>query len=176
MHESVERLIGWSQSEIALYNQTNRLRTVLDSSMVPFGLSISEYICLSVIHRSHHLTGSAVSREFSIWSILLLFIIYSFLNLNWVIRIWVSIFSVCGPYLSYEFFSILLYYYLADLLEISIYLKGFLVWPLVGTEKVMSSPLTPNWYTKSLILLLYPFSHFTNSYLLISIWKLKSYD
>jgi hypothetical protein len=51
-----------------LHNQTNVLRTPVG----PLGLYIFEYLCLSVIHWSHHLMSSAVSREFFIWSILLL--------------------------------------------------------------------------------------------------------
>jgi hypothetical protein len=43
--------------------------------------------------------------------------------------------------LSYGFYFVLSYYYLAGLLKISICPKGFLLWPLVGTEKVESSHL-----------------------------------
>jgi hypothetical protein len=54
--------------------------------------------------------------------------------------------------LSYGFYSALLYYYLAGLFEILIYPKGFLLWPLIGTEKVRNSPLAPGWYRESSIL------------------------
>jgi hypothetical protein len=45
------------------------------------------------------------------------------------------------PYSSYGLYSAYLYYYLADLFEISIRLKGFLFWPMVGVEKVGTSVL-----------------------------------
>jgi hypothetical protein len=73
------------------------------------------------------------------------------IKFNWVIRIWSSVFTVFGPYSSYGFYSVLLYYYLADLFEILTCPKSFLLCPLVGTEKVGSSLLTPDWYKESII-------------------------
>jgi hypothetical protein len=59
--------------------------------------------------------------------------------------------------LSSEFYFVLLYYYLAGLLEISICSKDFLFCPLVDTEKVGSFLLTHVWYIESPILFIYLF-------------------
>jgi hypothetical protein len=141
LYRIVERRVKWSQSDVALYNQINGLCTVSVSPMGPLGLYISEYLYLSVIQRSHHLMSSAVSQEFSIWSILLLllllllFIIYFFPNwIKWL-----------GHYLQYLVcvghielwilfrFIILLFSRLIRDLDMS---KGL-------------SPLAPDWYRES---------------------------
>ena len=56
--ESAERRAGWSQSEVALYNQTNELYN-------PLVCIYTAHLCLSVIHRPRHLAGSAVPECFS---------------------------------------------------------------------------------------------------------------
>jgi hypothetical protein len=117
-----------------------------------------EHLCPSVIHQSHHLTGSVVPRVFFIWSILclLLFSIWFDPNLNWVIRItWLSVFSVATIFES-GFYSVLLYYYLAYLFKNSVCPKRFLLWPLVGTE--------------SLSFVIISFFSFIDSYLILMIW------
>jgi hypothetical protein len=80
--------------------------------------------------------GSAVQQEFFLSILyLLLFNIWFIPNLiEWLgydfqYLVWAAIFE-------YGFYFILLYYYLAGLLDISIYLKGSLILPLVGTESL----------------------------------------
>jgi hypothetical protein len=96
---------------------------------------------------------SSAMRVFYLINIIIIIIIIIyyiiFLKFNWGIRIWPWVFIVCMPYLSYGFCSDLLYYYLSGLLEILIGPKSFLLWPLVGTEKVGSSHLAPGWYRES---------------------------
>jgi hypothetical protein len=88
---------------------------------------------------------------------------------------WLSVFSVGGHIRVWILFYFIILFYLACLFETSICPKGFLLWPLVGTEKVESSPFVPGWYRESLIYY-YIFFFYTDSYLLLAIWQLKSYS
>jgi hypothetical protein len=45
---------------------------------------------------------------------------------------------------------------------------GFLLWPLVGTEKVENSPLAHGWYRETLICY---YIHFDISRVVISFWR-----
>jgi hypothetical protein len=67
-----------------------------------------------------------------------------------------------------EFYSIFILYYLAGLFRIPVCLNGFLLWPLVGTEKVRSSHLAPGWYRESLICIIF---RFIISRVVISFWR-----
>jgi hypothetical protein len=54
-------------------------------------------------------------------------------RLGWI---WLLVFSV-GGYIRYWSLSrFIILFYLADLFEISVCPKGFLLWPLIDTEKV----------------------------------------
>jgi hypothetical protein len=110
------------------------------------------HICLTAIHWPRHLTGSVVSECFLFGSIL--FYYYSgydlISNLNWAIRTtYLSVFSVSSHIRVWIPLCFITLFYLADLFEISVCLKSFLLWPLVSTEKVWSSPLAPSWYRDS---------------------------
>jgi hypothetical protein len=64
--------------------------------------------------------------------------------------VWSAIFE-------FQFYSIFILVYLAGLFEISVCPKGFLLWPLVSTEKVESSLLAPGWYKESHIYIIFRF-------------------
>jgi hypothetical protein len=70
--------------------------------------------------------------------------------------------------LSLDSTPFLLLFYLAGLFEIPVCPKGFLLWPLVGTERVGSSPLAPGWYKESLICIIF---YFFISHVVISFWR-----
>jgi hypothetical protein len=59
-------------------------------------------------------------------------------------------------------------FYLADLFEISVCPKGFLLWPLVGTEKVENSRLASGWYREAPI---YYYIYFVIARVVISFWR-----
>jgi hypothetical protein len=106
--------------------------------------------------------------------------------------VWATIFET-------EIYFVILYYYIySAYLGSWYYPKGFLFWPLVGTEKVeMRSaslsgynvgshlyifhfdiftgcgPLTLGWYSVGSHL--FSFCQFTGSYLIFAIWQLKTY-
>jgi hypothetical protein len=63
---------------------------------------------------------------------------------------------------------LLLLFYLVGLFEISVCPKGFLFWPMVGTEKVGNSPLVPGWYREALICYYISFCH---SRIVNSFWR-----
>jgi hypothetical protein len=79
-------------------------------------------------------------------------------------------FSVlCGrSYSSLESFSFIILFYLVGLFKISVCPKGFLLWPLVGTEKVENSPLAPGWYREAPI---YYYIHFVISQVVNFFWR-----
>jgi hypothetical protein len=131
MHESVERQVRWSQSEVVLYKHINGLRSVI---WLACGAFWSDYILRTYAWRSF--------TNLIAWRVRKCHECFLFdSNLNWVIRMTLlSVFSVGGHILFYS-----------GLFKILIYLKGFLLWLMVGTEKVGSSPLTPGWYKESLI-------------------------
>jgi len=52
-------------------------------------------------------------------------------------------------------------------------LKGFLLWPLVGTKKVRNSPLAPDWYRESLICY---YIHFIISRVVNSFWRYDNWS
>jgi hypothetical protein len=66
----------------------------------------------------------------------------------------------------YSVFIIL--FYLAGLFEISVCPKSFLLWHLVGTEKVRSSPLASGWYRESPFCIIFLF---IISRVVISFWR-----
>jgi hypothetical protein len=100
---------------------------------------------------------------------------------------------------EYGIYFVVLYYYIYSVyLGSWYYPKGFLIWPLVGTEKVgmrsaglsgysagshlfifrfdtftRCGPLTLGWY--SVCSHLFSICKFTGSYLLFTIWQLKTY-
>jgi hypothetical protein len=137
----------------------------------PLGLCI-HYAPLSVDHSSTpSFDGFGGARVFYFLSIL--FINYSVYDLipNLIERLglkWLSMFSVGGH--IWVWILLCLYYiiYLAGLFEISVCLKGFLLWPLIGTEKVGNSPLAPNWYKEAPFCYYIPLCHYTDSYL---VWR-----
>jgi hypothetical protein len=56
------------------------------------------------------------------------------------------VFSVGGHIRLWSLLCFIILFYLVGLFEISVCPKGFLFWPLVGTEKVGKSPLALGWY------------------------------
>jgi hypothetical protein len=108
------------------------------------------------------------------------------------------VFSVGGHIRDWNLLHDIILFYLSGLFRILVCPKGFLLWPLVGTEKVgMRSsgpsgysvgshlyifyfviftgcgPLTLGWYSVGSHL--FPICQFTGSYLLLAIWQLKTY-
>jgi hypothetical protein len=173
MHESAERRARWSQSEVALHNQTNGLRSV---NWLARGAPWFVYM-----HCTHLPVGYPPApsfdrigcvRVFSIFIniILLLFWIWFDFNLHWAIRTTcLLVFSVGGHIRVWILLCFIILFYLAGLFRILICPKGFLFWPLVGTEKIRSFLLAPGWYRESLICIIFWFFHFTSSYLLLVI-------
>jgi hypothetical protein len=125
------------------------------------------------------LDGFDNARVFYFWSILYYY--YSVYNLipNLIERLgwtWHSVFSVGGHIRVWSIFWFIILFYLAGLFEISVCPKSFLLWPLIGTEKVGMRSSGPQWYSVASHLLLYSVLCFTGSQLLLAIWQLKSYS
>jgi hypothetical protein len=97
------------------------------------------HLYLSVIHRSRHLTGSAVPRVFLFDQNYIYYYFVYDLILNLIERLglkWLIVFSVGGHIRVWILFCFIILFYLAGLFEISVYPKGFLLWPLVGTKSL----------------------------------------
>jgi hypothetical protein len=134
-----------------------RQRITSGKSVGPWGPLVCIYtmhLCLSVIYRPRHLTGSVVLKCFYFWSILYYYYVVYDLISNLIERLWwtwISMFIVVGHIWVWILLYFIILFYLAGLFEISECLKGFLLWPLVGTEKDKNSPLAPGWYREALI-------------------------
>jgi hypothetical protein len=183
------------QSEFALHNQTNVLRSVNRLARgTPWSVYALRIFTCQIIHWPHHLAGSTVSECFFINIIFLLFLIW-FIFLSKFKRlgyhalqrlVWAGIFEI-GIYF------VILYYF-----RILIYPKGFLLWPLIGTEKVRTRSVGLSRYSVGSHLYIFCFdiftgcdplalgrysvgSHlflicqFTGSYLFLAIRQLKTY-
>jgi hypothetical protein len=150
-----------SVSEIALYNQTNGLHIVTHRPVGPPGL----YIYWTSLHVGHSPISSLDGFDSSTSVFYLINIIFNIIQymiwskFNWVIRIHSFQYLVWAAIFEFGFYFVLLYYYLAGLFEISVCPKGSLLWPLVDTEKVGSTPLAPDWYRVSHLLLYYFLIH-----------------
>jgi hypothetical protein len=104
----------WSQSEVALYNQTNGLRVMTNRPVGPLGL----YIHYASLFVGHSLTSS-FERFRSAMSVFLSILYYLLLSIwfdskfKWAIRIEMAFSVYCGrSYSSLDFILFLLYYFL----------------------------------------------------------------
>jgi hypothetical protein len=136
-------------------------------------LGLYIHCALSIIHRPHHLKGSTVPQVFFFDQYYIIY--YSVYNLvpNLIERLelkWFSVFSVGDHIRVWILFHFIILFYLVGLFEIIVCPNGLLLWPLIGTEKVGSSPLASGWYKESPICyyILF-FFHFADSYLLLVI-------
>jgi hypothetical protein len=147
----------------------------------PWGPLICIYTAhlrLSVIHWPRHLTGSTVPRVFFFDQYYIIYYsVYDLIsNLIECLGLkWLSVFSVGDHIRVWILFYFIILFYLASLFEISVCPKGFLLWPLVGTEKVGSSPLAPDRYKEFPFIIIF---YFVISWivLILAIWQLKSYS
>jgi hypothetical protein len=131
MYESVERRAGWSQSEVVMYNKTNRLCLVirLVCGVSWFVYTLRTFVCRSFTdliiwrvrqcHECFYLTNIIFIIQYMFWSKFLI---------EWLGLTWLSVFSV-GDYIRVW---ILLYY-----------LFSRLIWDLSMSEGL--SPLTISW-------------------------------
>jgi hypothetical protein len=150
MYENVDRRAGWSQSGLSCITRPTsyvRCQIRLWDPLVCVYLSTFVYRSFTDL-----VTWRVWQCHKSFYLIIIIIIIHYiiYLRFNWVIRIWLSVFSVCLPYSSYEFYSDLLYYYLAAYLRSQYVRRVFsfdpwlaqrklraLIWPLVGTESLI---------------------------------------
>jgi hypothetical protein len=155
------------------------LRTMINRPMVTYGDQsvYTVYLCSSVIHRPRHLMGLTVSWVFSLINIIYYYYYYSVDDLisNLIERLrwtWRLVFSVGSHIRLWILLCFIILFYLASLFEISVCPKSFLIWPWLVQRK--SETLL--WPLVGSHLLLYLFCHFTDSYLSLAIWQLKSYS
>jgi hypothetical protein len=146
MYGCAERWARWSQSEVVLHNQTNRLCSV---NRLARGAPWSVYALHTFARRLS--TDPVIWRDwrvivFYIWIniILLLFWIWFDSNLNWAIRIpCLSVFCVGDHIRVWILLCFIILFYLASLFEISVCSKGL-------------SLLDPIWYRESRDAVLWP--------------------
>jgi hypothetical protein len=154
-----------------------------------------------IIYWPRHLAGSAVSEYFLLINVIffiilsMIYFLSKFERLEYHVP---SVFSVDNHIRDQNLLRDIILFYLSSLFRILICLKVFLLWPLVGTEKVgmWSSwfsgysvgshlyifhfviftgcgPLTLGWYNVGSYL--FPICQFMGSYLILAIWQLNTY-
>jgi hypothetical protein len=134
-----------------------QLRTVIHRPVGPTGLYIYCAPLLVGYPPTSPFDGFDRARVFyfGLIFLLLLFLLWFDFNSNWVIRIpYLSVFSVGGHIRVWILLRFIILFYFASLFEISVCPKGFLFWPLIGTEKVRTL-LWPLVGIESLIFVLY---------------------
>jgi hypothetical protein len=159
------------------------------------------HLCLLDYPPTLSFGGFGRVRVFSLdqYYIFIILNMISFLIQIWAIRILcTSVFSVGDHIREWNLLRDIILFYLSGLFKILVCPKGFLLWPLVGTEKIEMrsaglseysvgshlfifcfdtftgcSPLTLSWYSIGSHLFL--ICQFTGSYLLLTIWQLKTY-
>jgi hypothetical protein len=148
-----------------------RLRTVIYRPVGPINL----YIYCAPLPVDYSLTSSfdgfGCARVFYFWSILYYYYVVYVLISNLVDRLWwtwLSVFSVGGHIRVWTLLRFIILFYLSGLFEILVCPKGFLLWPLVSTEKVGNSPLSPGWYREAHICY---YICFIISQVVISFWR-----
>jgi hypothetical protein len=146
-----------------------QLRTVTHRPMEPTGL----YIHYTPLPVGYSPTSSfdGFGRASVFLSILYYYYVVYDLILNlieWLGWTWLSVFSVDGHIRVRSVLHFIILFYLASLFEISVCPKGFLLWPLVGKEKVGNSPLAPDWYKEVPI---YYYICFVISQVVNSFWR-----
>jgi hypothetical protein len=115
------------------------LRTVTHRPVGPTGL----YIHCAPLYVDYSPTSSfdgfSHAREFYFLSIFFYYYLEYDLIPNLIKRlwwIWLSVFSVGGHIWIWSLLYFMILFYLASLFRILVCPKGFLLWPLIGTEKV----------------------------------------
>jgi hypothetical protein len=153
-----------------------RLRTVTHGPVGPTGL----YIYYAHLPIGYSPTSSfdkfGRARVFYFLSILYYYYVVYDLIPNLIERLgwtWLSVFSVGGHIWVWSLLHFIILFYLADLFEISVCPKGFLLWPLVGTEKVDNTLLAPDWYKETLICY---HIHFVISRIINSFWRYDNWS
>jgi hypothetical protein len=131
----------------------------------PLDLCI-RYVPLSVGHSpTSSFDGfvSSISVFFDQYYIYYYFVYNLISNLiEWLGSTWILVFSVGGHIRVWILLCFIILFSLANLFEISVCLKGFLLWPLVGTERLS-------------FVIIFIFS-FADCYLILAIWQLKTYS
>jgi hypothetical protein len=165
MHGSAERRTGKFSVWVALHNQTI---VVTYGDPEARGTHRSVYVlrifACRIIHWSRHLAGSAMSECFILINTIFLLFLISFNFKSKFERLGYHVFQclVWAAISETGIYFVILYYYIYPAYLGSWYCpKGFLLWPLVGTEKVEMRSAGLSGYSVGSHLLIFHFDIFT---------------